>query len=212
MAARQGGVAIGGSLPGCAMQTFKHPGTSTRTQIGCPEMRDLGGFTGAGYDKGRHPAIQAAWVAVDRLIFRRVWCPSSVRVAILRFFGATVGGGVRVRHDVRIHWPWKLTIGENSWIGAEAWLLNLEPITIGRNVCVSQAVLLCTGSHDHRSPTFEFDNGPIVIEDGAWIAARATVLRGVTVGADAVVGACALVSNDVPRSAIVLAPRASTSQ
>ena len=67
----------------------------------------------------------------------------------------------------------------------------------------STGVLLCTGSHDHRSPSFEFDNAPIVVEDGAWAAARATVLRGVTVGREAVVGATALVTSDVSPGQIV---------
>ncbi|WP_232528872.1 hypothetical protein [Mycetocola zhujimingii] len=81
-------------------------------------------------------------------------------------------------------------------------------MTIGSDVCISQGVLLCTGSHDRRSPTFEFDNAPIVVGDGAWIAARATVLRGSTIGHDAVVGATALVSDSVRPGALVLAPRA----
>ncbi|WP_257021895.1 hypothetical protein [Leifsonia sp. AK011] len=59
------------------------------------------------------------------------------------------------------------------------------------------------------SVTFEFDNAPIVVEDGAWIAARATILRGVTIGAGAVVGATALVVKSVPAGAKVLAPPAS---
>jgi putative colanic acid biosynthesis acetyltransferase WcaF len=125
-------------------------------------------------------------------------------------FGATIGDGVVVRHRVRIHWPWKLTVGDHSWIGEDVWILNLERVRIGSNVCVSQGVLLCTGSHDRRSPTFEYDNAPIVVEDGAWVAARATVLRGVTVGADATIGACALVTRDVPAGATVLAPPSTT--
>lgn len=169
-------------------------------------MRNLGGFMGAGYDKGRGSVAQASWLVVDRLLFRRVWCPASARAKILRLFGASIGSEVLIRHDVQIHWPWKLTIGDNSWLGAGSWLLNLEPITIGSNVCISQGAFLCTGSHDRHSPTFEFDNGPIVISDGVWIAARATVLRGVTVGAGSVVGAGALVTKDVPAAATVLAP------
>lgn len=170
--------------------------------------RSLAGFTGAGYDKGRPVHIQALWLAISGLVLTRWWCPGRVRVAILRAFGATIADNVLIRHRVRIHWPWKLTVGADTWIGEDTWILNLEPVTIGSDVCISQAVLLCTGSHDRRSPTFEFDNAPIVIEDGAWVAARATVLRGVTVGADAVVGATALVTADVPAGTTVLAPRA----
>lgn len=173
-------------------------------------MRQLSGFTGVGYSKGRMPAVQVAWLVVDRLVFRRIWCPASLRVRILRTFGASVGTGVLIRHDVQIHWPWKLTIGDDSWLGAGCWLLNLEPITIGTNVCISQGAFLCTGSHDQHSPTFEFDNAPITVGDGAWIATRATVLRGVTIGDNAVVGACALATRDVPANSTLLAP-ASTS-
>ncbi|MGD7707101.1 DapH/DapD/GlmU-related protein [Microlunatus sp. Y2014] len=171
-----------------------------------PRRRRLAGFTGAGYDRGRGVGWQVGWLLVSGLVTQRWWCPVSLRVAILRAFGAHIGSGVNLRHAVRIHWPWKLTIGDDSWIGERAWLLNLEPITIGADVCISQDVFLCTGSHDHRSPTFEFDNGPIRVEDGAWVAARATVLRGVTVGADSIVGAAALVVSDVAPGSTVLAP------
>jgi putative colanic acid biosynthesis acetyltransferase WcaF len=170
--------------------------------------RRLDQFTGAGYDKGRPPAVQVLWLLASGLVVRRWWCPAGLRTAILQAFGATLGTGVLIRHDVRIHWPWKLAVGDHSWIGEGTWILNLEPVTIGAQVCISQEVLLCTGSHDRTSPSFEFDNAPIRVEDGAWVAARATVLRGVTVGADAVVGATALVTRDVPPGGTVLAPRA----
>ena len=170
--------------------------------------RSLAGFTGAGYDKGRGPLWQAAWLLVRGLIFTRWWCPASLRVRLLRWFGATIGEGVLIRHDVRVHWPWKLTIGRDCWIGESAWVLNLEPVTIGDDVCVSQGVFLCTGSHDRRSPTFEFDNAPITIGSGAWIAAQAAVMRGVNIGEDALVGARALVVRDVPAGGVVVAPQA----
>ena len=85
-----------------------------------------------------------------------------------------------IKHRVRVQWPWKLSIGNNSWVGTDAELYNLDDIIIGSDVCISQHVYLCTGSHDRKSPTFEFDNGPIVLEDGVWVCARSTVLRGVT--------------------------------
>jgi putative colanic acid biosynthesis acetyltransferase WcaF len=129
--------------------------------------------------------------------------PAKARVAILRAFGANIGDGVLIRHRVRIHWPWKLSVGSNSWVGEGAWLLNLERITVGKDSCISQEAFICTGSHDRRSATFEFDNAPIVIGDGVWIAARAVVLRGVTVEDGAVVGAGTVVSRSVPRNGVV---------
>lgn len=168
--------------------------------------RRLAGFTGAGYDKGRKPHIQALWLLISGLVVIRWWCPVPLRIAILRSFGARIGSGVLIRHGVRIHWPWKLTVGDDCWIGEGAWILNLEPVTLGHDVCISQDAFLCTGSHDLRSETFEFDNGPITVEDGAWVAARATVLRGCTIGRGAVVGATALVVADVPAGTIVTAP------
>ncbi|TFC94255.1 putative colanic acid biosynthesis acetyltransferase [Cryobacterium breve] len=173
--------------------------------------RNLAGFSGAGYERGRNPIWQVAWLLVSGLVVVRWWCPPRLRVVLLRLFGATVGDNVLIRHRVRIHWPWKLVVGDNSWIGEEVWILNLEPVVIGSDVCISQGVLLCTGSHDRTSQTFEFDNAPIVVEDGAWIAARATVLRGSRIGHDSVIGATALVTGNVPARAVLRAPRAERS-
>jgi putative colanic acid biosynthesis acetyltransferase WcaF len=96
-----------------------------------------------------------------------------------------------------------LTIGDNCWLDEDAWILNLEPISIGNDVCISQGVFLCTGSHDISSPTFEYDNGPIVISSRAWVGAHALILRGVTIGEGAVVGACCRVSRDVSPNTVV---------
>ncbi len=134
------------------------------------------------------------------------WCPNTLRIHVLRLYGAKIHPGVIVRHDVKIHWPWKLEIGTNSWIGEEVWILNLEKVTIGSNTCISQGVLVCSGSHDRRSPTFEFDNAPVTIGDSVWVAARATLLRGVHVGDGAVIGATTVVTRDVPPGAMLLPP------
>ena len=155
---------------------------------GARSNRSLAARRGRPYDKGRGFVAQALWVAVSTLIFTQVWCPNRLRCALLRWFGANIGHGVLIKHRVRVQWPWKLSIGDNSWVGTDAELYNIDNIVIGSDVCISQHVYLCTGSHDRRSPTFEFDNGPIVVEDGAWLCARSTVLRGVTIGANSVVG------------------------
>lgn len=151
--------------------------------------RDLRSFTGAGYDKGRSVLWQAAWFAVLNLVFVKWWLPPRLRPPILRLFGATVGERVLIRHRVRIQWPWKLTIGDDCWIGEGAWLLNLEQITLSDDVCISQEALLCTGNHNHKDPSFEFDNAPIKVGEGAWITARSVVHRGTTVSPGAMVTA-----------------------
>ena len=164
----------------------------------------LAGFTGHGYDKGRPKLVQALWFATQSLVFGAWWCPRGLRARAAATRSARRSGpGVVIRHRVRVLWPWKLTVGDDCWIGEDVWLLNLEPITLGSDVCLSQGAFLCTGSHDRRSPTFEYDNGPINVGDRAWVAARALVLRGVSVGAGAVVGAHSTVVRDVPADVVV---------
>ncbi len=174
--------------------------------------RSLASLRGRSYDKGRGFPIQALWVATSTLLFTQVWCPNRLRCVVLGWFGAEVGTGVLIRHRVNIQWPWKLSIGSNSWIGTGADLYNVDRITIGSDVCISQYAYLCTGSHDRRSPSFEYDNAPIVIEDGVWLCAKSVVLRGVTIGRDSVIGAMAVVSTDVPPGSSVLPPRPSLIQ
>jgi putative colanic acid biosynthesis acetyltransferase WcaF len=160
-------------------------------------MRDLAAFTTEGYDKGRSRVVQALWFATMNLLFMPWFWPARWRVLMLRLFGANIGTDVLIRHRVRVLWPWKLSVGDRCWIGEGAWILNLEPVRIGHDVCVSQEALLCTGSHDYRRPDFRYRNAPITIGDGSWVAARALVLPGVRVGAGAVVAAGAVVSTDV---------------
>lgn len=173
---------------------------------GARSIRSLAERRRRPYDKGRGLIAQALWVATSTLVFTKVWCPNQLRCDILRWFGATIGDGVLIRHRVIVQWPWKLSIGDNSWVGTDVELYNIDRISIGSDVCISQRVYLCTGSHDRRSPTFEFDNAPIVVENGAWVCARSTVLRGVTIGANSVVGATCLVAQDVPPNSIVRPP------
>lgn len=158
----------------------------------------LSTFPPGGYDKGRSAPWQAAWVLVHCLIFVKWWFPRRFRPAVLRAFGATIGSNVTIRHNVRVAWPWKLSIGDETWVGEDSWLYNVEELTIGADVCLSQGAFVCTGSHDHNSSDFHCTNKPIVIENGVWLCAQSLVLAGVTVGTGAVVGARAIAAHDVP--------------
>ena len=141
-----------------------------------------------GLTRGRGIAIEAAWYAIKCVVFLSAlpW-PSSLKARLLRFFGASIGEGVVIKPRVNIHLPWKLTVGDHCWIGEGAWILNLEPVALGAHVCISQNVFLCTGNHDFRDPAMAYRNAPIVVEDGAWVAAQTFVGPGVTIGREAVV-------------------------
>lgn len=108
-----------------------------------------------------------------------------------------------MKPGVRVKFPWHLSVGPFSWIGEDCWIDNLAPVTIGSHCCLSQSTYLCTGSHDHTSVDFRLVTGRIVVHDGVWICAKATLLCGVVVGRDALVMAGALVSKDVPPAMIV---------
>ena len=64
---------------------------------------------------------------------------------MLRLFGAKVGKGVILRPSVHTQFPWKVSIGDYSWIGDDVVLYSLGEIVIGNNVVVSQRSLLVYG-------------------------------------------------------------------
>lgn len=103
-----------------------------------------------------------------------------------------------IKPGVRVKYPWKLKVGQYCWLGEDAWIDNVAPVTIGDNVCISQGAYLCTGNHSWSDPTFRLIALPISIEDGAWIAARASVAPGVIIGQSAVVGFGAVATRNIP--------------
>lgn len=151
-------------------------------------------------DRGRPRWVEALWYLLKCAFFLSSlpW-PSSMKRAILRAFGAKIGRGVYIKPRVNVHFPWKLVIGEHTWIGEEAFLLNLEPIVIGAHCCISQRAFLCTGNHDFTQPSMPYRNRGILVEDGAWVGAQVFVGPGVTIGAEAVIGAGSVVTKDQPR-------------
>lgn len=110
------------------------------------------------------------------------------RVKLLRLFGASIGRNVIIKPRVRVKDPRNLIIDNNCWLGEGLWIDNLDKVSIGSNVCVSQSVYICTGSHDWTSNRFELVTKPILIHDCAWICARASLAPGTCIGVGAVIG------------------------
>jgi maltose O-acetyltransferase len=92
-----------------------------------------------------------------------------------------------------------LHIGAGSGLNIGCVLDNLAPITIGRNVSIGHQALLLTSAHERGTrgkAAGALVGRPILVEDGAWIGARAMIMPGVTVGAGATVAAGAVVTKD----------------
>lgn len=139
------------------------------------------------YRAKRSALVELIWFVVEACVINNKLLPlSSVRVALLRLFGAKIGTGCRFVHPLRVKAPWNLEVGDNCWFGVDVWIYNQALVHIGSNVCISQGTFLSAGSHE-MSTTMDLRVAPIVIEDGVWITSKCMVQMGVTIGRSAVV-------------------------
>jgi putative colanic acid biosynthesis acetyltransferase WcaF len=133
--------------------------------------------------------VQLWWVADTLLIKPSPQIFYGWRRFIYRFFGAKIGKNVIIRPSARFTYPWKITIGDNSWIGDDVVLYSLGPIIIGNNVVISQKSYLCTGSHKSNSEKFEIYEKEILIQDQVWIATDVFIGPGVKIAKGNLIGA-----------------------
>jgi putative colanic acid biosynthesis acetyltransferase WcaF len=152
----------------------------------------------ASIDIGASRIKQLCWYLVNIIFFKNPFnILSPVKVTLLRWFGARLGRGVVVKPAVNIKFPWKLQVGDHSWIGEDVWIDNLSDVIIGNNVTLSQGCLLLTGSHDHSRSSFDFLSSVIVLEDGVWIGAKAVVAGGITCRSHSILGINSVAERDL---------------
>ena len=158
---------------------------------------DLSIYNNQWYKPG--PALKRfLWYFMNGLLFKTGILPVyGLKVLILRLFGAKIGKGVLIKPCVNIKYPWFLEIGNHTWIGEHVWIDNLEMVTIGSNVCISQGAFLLTGNHDYKKPAFDLIIKNITIEDGVWIGAQSIVCPGVICKTHAVLSVGSVLSNDM---------------
>lgn len=147
----------------------------------------------------KYLAMRVLWACVQLPFFPKM--PkylSPLRVLLLRMFGAKLGKGCMISSGARVWVPYNLSMGDHATLGEGVRVYNLAPISIGDNAVISQFTYLCSATHDHTDPAFRLVTRPITIHPSAWIAASVFVAPGITVGEGAVVGACSVVTRDVP--------------
>jgi maltose O-acetyltransferase len=132
---------------------------------------------------------------------------TAAREEILRTLFGGFGDDSEVLSPFQCDYGYQITIGARSFINFGAVILDSAPVSIGDDVQIGPSVQLITPTHplDPTARRTRFESAlPIHIGHGAWLATGVIVLPGVTIGADAVVGAGSVVTRDVPERHLCL--------
>lgn len=160
---------------------------------------DLSCYDQSWFDPGRPKWVILLWWLVQAVAFPlTLHATHAPRRFLLRLFGAKVGRAVVIRPTARFTYPWKIAIGDHSWIGDDVVFYSLDTITVGSHCVISQKSYLCCGSHRTDDRAFGLQTAPITIGNGAWLAADCFVAPGVCVGANTVVGARSSIYQSLP--------------
>lgn len=143
------------------------------------------------------------WYFVNVSFLKNTFIPcSSLKVFLLRLFGAKIGRNVTIKPGVNIKYPWFLEVGNNCWLGENVWIDNLAHVKIGNNVCISQGAMLLCGNHNYKKETFDLIIGEIILEDGCWVGAKSVVCPGVTLAVNSVLSVCSVAQRNLEANRI----------
>ena len=162
-------------------------------------------FRGASPWSRRELVLLLLWESTWALFC--AWTPkplSAWRLIVLKIFGGTIVGKPFVHQRARIQIPWNIELHDRACVGDRSNLYSLDRIVIGEGSIVAQEAYLCTGTHDLSVPSFPLQTAPIIVGKNAFIGARAFLLPGIYIGDGAVVGACSVVTRDVPAGQVVI--------
>jgi putative colanic acid biosynthesis acetyltransferase WcaF len=168
-------------------------------------IQNLKTFKLPGNFRGRNAFVVQLWWLTQAIFFRN--SPQFLygfRRFLLRLFGANVGKKVVIRPTVKITYPWKVSIGDYSWIGDDVVLYSLGNIEIGKNVVISQKSYICAASHDYLQLDFPIFAGVVRIQDECWLATDVFVAPGVTIHKGTVIGSRSSVYKDLPSNKVCI--------
>lgn len=120
-----------------------------------------------------------------------------------------IGAGVSIERNVEITAsPGVIEIGSNTFIGTGSMIVSKDKIVIGENCLIAEYVTIRDQNHkislDSLIAESGFDAKPILIGRNVWIGAKASILAGVHIGPDSVIGAGSVVTKSVPPKSIAV--------
>lgn len=116
----------------------------------------------------------------------------------------TCGWGTTIDRYVTILGGNNVQMGQYCTINAYVHIWGHQGVTLGDRVLVASHVSITSLTHDYTREDMRPIGSPVVIHDDVWIGAHAVIMPGITIGRGAVVGAGAVVREDVPPFAIVV--------
>lgn len=123
------------------------------------------------------------------------------REEILRSLLGAIGDSTEILSPFQCDYGYQITIGARTFLNFGVVILDSAPVHIGDDVQIGPGTQLLTPTHPldpvERRTQLEWAE-PVVVEDGAWLAAGVIVCPRVTIGAGAAVGAGSVVVRDVP--------------
>jgi maltose O-acetyltransferase len=135
----------------------------------------------------------------DYLYLRRLY---------LRVHKVKHGDKLWIGRGLRLNYPGNLILGERCAIGAFSKIANHALITIGDDFLSAPGLTIDSGTHDPL--TMKPGKEPIKIGNRVWCGVNVTILSGVTIGDDVVLGAGAVVCDDIPSGSIAVGVPART--
>jgi maltose O-acetyltransferase len=131
----------------------------------------------------------------------------AVRRRILVDLLGSFGEGSEIRPPFHCDYGYQTHIGARTFVNFGLVVLDVAQVTIGDDVQVGPYVQLLTATHpveaEARRAKWESAE-PISIGDNVWLGGGVIVCPGVTIGADTVVGAGAVVTRDLPEGVLVV--------
>ncbi len=128
-----------------------------------------------------------------------------LRGFLLRPAFKSCGRNLYVSRRVTVNFPNCLEIGNNVCIATGSWIHAWAGIIIEDEVQIGPYAVLASGDHTPIEGSYRFGQSkraPIRLCRGSWIAAHATVTKGVVVGSGAVLAANSVATHDVPPHAV----------
>jgi len=120
----------------------------------------------------------------------------------LRAMGIAHGRHVFIGPHFHVRCPANLTLGERCGIGSYARIWNYAPVKLGDDFLSAAGLTINSGGHD-VSTMVPFSK-PVSIGDRVWCGVNVTILAGVTIGDDVVIGAGSVVTEDLPSNVVAV--------